>query len=77
MEKNYFVEVFDQGDSGELFRLDQPQQFDSEAQAREAANDLASKHAGVIAWSLNLESSTEFEGEREVFYTAGETLELE
>ncbi len=77
MEKNYFVEVFDQGDSGELFRPDRPQQFDSEAQARTAANELASKHAGVIAWSQNSESSPELKGEREVFYTAGETLELE
>ena len=74
MQKIYFVEVFDQGDGGELFRPFRPQKFSSEARAREAADDLASKHAGVIGWTRNSDSNND---EHEVFYTAGETLELE
>ena len=76
MEKNYFVAAYEQGDSGELFQLEQPQQFDSEDQACKVANDLASKHAGVIAWSQEAGSGTDLKREREVFYTAGETLEI-
>lgn len=76
MDQIYFVAVFEQGDGGELFRVGEPQRCGSEEQARTVASDLASKHAGVIAWSQETKQGTEKYGPPIVFYTAGEVIDM-
>ena len=76
MDQIYFVAVFEQGEGGELFRLDEPQRFDAEDEARKVASDLASKHAGVIAWSQEVKQGADSYGAPIVFYTAGEVIEM-
>jgi hypothetical protein len=76
MKQIYFVAVFEQGDAGELFRPEEPQRFDTEEQARKAAGDLASNHAGVIAWSQEAKQGEEEYGPAIVFYTAGEVIDM-
>ena len=74
MDQIYFVAVFEQGDGGELFRVGEPQRFDSDA--RTAASDLASNHAGVIAWSQEAKQGKDGYGPPIVFYTAGEVIDM-
>lgn len=76
MDQIYFVAVFEQGEGGELFQLGEPQRFESEEQARMAAGDLASTHAGVIAWSQEAKQGTNGYGPPIVFYTAGEVIDM-
>jgi hypothetical protein len=76
MKQIYFVAVFDQGEAGELFRTGEPQRFDAEEQARKVASDLASKHAGVIAWSQEAKQGEKKYGPPIVFYTAGEVIDM-
>ena len=75
MKQVYFVAVYDQGEAGELFRSGEPQRFDAEEEAQTAADELASKHAGVIAWSQDVKQGDEY-GPPMVFYTAGETVDM-
>lgn len=71
------VIAFDQGDAGELFPVGEPQQFETKDRAIRTAKDLASKHAGVIAWAREAKPDVGEYGPPEVLYTAGEVLELE
>ncbi|PSH65437.1 hypothetical protein [Phyllobacterium sophorae] len=71
------VVVFDQGDAGELFPVGEPLQFETAERAVRAAKDLASMHAGVIAWSREARPDVGEYGQPTVLYTAGEVLQME
>lgn len=45
------VMAFDRDEEGNLVSAFEPKQFTSEASARQTAEALSGKHAGVIAWS--------------------------
>ena len=71
------VVVFDQGDAGELFPVGEPQQFETEERAVRVAKDLASKHAGVLAWSREARPDVGEYGPPRIIYSTGEVLEME
>jgi hypothetical protein len=69
------VVAFDKDDAGTLFPAGEPQRFESEDQAVDAAKELASKHDGVIAWSR--QAGPDEQGPSRILYKAGEAIDME
>ena len=58
------------------FQVGEPLQFETAERAVRAAKDLASMHAGVIAWSREARPDVGEYGQPTVLYTAGEVLQM-
>jgi hypothetical protein len=71
------VVAFDRGKDGELFLAFGPTDRQSEERAIRAAKALASKHAGVIAWSRDADPALGDYGPPTVLFTSGDVPDME
>ncbi len=69
--------AFDRDAEGELRPAFEPQEMPSEARAISAARALASRHAGVIAWSREAQPDIGEYGPPIELFRHGEVAELE
>jgi len=77
MPKLIVVMAFDHDEDGELQVAFGPAEQQSEERAIRTAQALASKHAGVIAWSREANPALGEYGEPETLFQAGEVPEME
>ena len=77
MPKLIVVMAFDRDEDGELQVAFGPAEQQSEERAIRPAQALASKHAGVIAWSREANPALGEYGEPETLFQAGEVPEME
>jgi hypothetical protein len=71
------VVAFDRGEDGELFPAFGPADQQSEDRAIRTARALASKHAGVIAWSREADPTLGEYGPPATLFISGEVPDLE
>lgn len=71
------VVAFDVDDTGELQPVFGPAEQDSEERAIRMAKSLASRHAGVIAWTRQIEPGIGEYGEPKVLFQSGDVPEME
>lgn len=69
--------AFDRTDEGELSTVFGPQDFPTEERAVRAAEALAPKHAGVIAWSREANPDIGEYGEPTILFQSGEVPDME
>jgi hypothetical protein len=77
MPKLIVVVAFDRGEDGELLEAFGPAEQQTEERAVRTAKGLATKHAGVIAWSREANPTLGEYGEPVVLFTAGEVPDME
>ncbi len=77
MPKLIVAAAFDRGDDGELFAVYGPAEQQSEERAVRVAKSLATKHAGVIAWSREANPAIGEYGPPTTLFQAGEVPEME
>jgi len=77
MPKLIVAAAFDRGDDGELFSVYGPAEQQSEDRAMRVAKSLATKHAGVIAWSREANPAIGEYGPPTTLFQAGEVPEME
>lgn len=77
MPKLIVVVAFDRGEDGELKEAFGPAEQQSEERAVRTAKGLASKHAGVIAWSREANPTLGEYGEPVVLFNAGDVPDME
>jgi hypothetical protein len=77
MPKLIVVVAFDRGEDGELTEAFGPAEQQSEERAVRTAKGLASRHAGVIAWSREANPALGEYGEPVVLFTAGDVRDME
>lgn len=77
MPKLIVVVAFDRGEDGELTEAFGPAEQQSEERAVRTAKGLASKHAGVIAWSREANPALGEYGEPVVLFTVGDVPDME
>lgn len=77
MPKLIVVVAFDREEDGELTEAFGPAEQQSEERAVRTAKGLASKHAGVIAWSREANPALGEYGEPIVLFTAGDVPDME
>jgi len=68
------VVAFDRGEDGELFTAFGPTEQQREERAVRTAKGLASKHAGVIAWSREANPTLGEYGDPVVLFTAADII---
>ncbi|RLP28364.1 hypothetical protein [Mesorhizobium sp. YM1C-6-2] len=77
MPKLIVAAAFDRGEDGELFPVYGPAEQQSEERAVRVAKSLATKHAGVIAWSREANPAIGEYGPPTTLFQAGEVPEME
>lgn len=77
LPKLIVVAAFDRADDGELVAAYGPEQQQSEERAVRVAKSLATKHAGVIAWSREANPALGEYGEPAILFQAGDVPEME
>lgn len=77
LPKLIVIMAFDPDEEGELQTVFGPQDYQSEDRAVRAAQALAPKHAGVIAWSREANVDVGEYGEPTVLFQAGDVPDLE
>ena len=77
MPKLIVVAAFDRGEDGELFAVYGPAEQQSEERAVRVAKSLATKHAGVIAWSREANPAIGEYGPPTTLFQAGDVPEME
>jgi hypothetical protein len=71
------VMAFDRDEEGELQPAFDPLEQQSEERAVRVAKDLASKHAGVIAWSRKANPSLGAYGEPTTLFVSGDVPDMD
>ena len=71
------VIAFDRDEEGELRPVSDPLEMQSEERAIRTAKGLASKHAGVIAWSREARPNIGEYGEPRTLFQSGEVPDME
>ena len=71
------VVAFDRGDDGELFPAFGPADQQSEDRAIRTARALATKHAGVIAWSRDADPTLGDYGPPTTLFVSGDVPDME
>jgi hypothetical protein len=71
------VAAFDRNEDGELIPAFDPQQQQSEARAIRLAKGLATKHAGVIAWSREANPALGEYGPPTTLFISGDVPDME
>lgn len=71
------VVAFDRGEDGELFAAFGPADQQSEDRAIRTARALASKHAGVIAWSRDADPTMGEYGPPNTLFVSGDVPDME
>jgi hypothetical protein len=69
--------AFDRGEDGELAYAFEPREMQSEARAVAQAREMATYHAGVIAWTRSVRPDEGVFGEPEVLFRHGEVPEMD
>ena len=69
--------AFDRDEEGNLQSAFEPREMPDERRAINTARDLASKHAGVIAWRREANTAHGDYGPPEVLFQAGEVPDLD
>jgi hypothetical protein len=69
--------AFDRGEDGELFLAYGPAEQQSEERVVRVAKSLATKHAGVIAWSREANPAIGEYGPPTTLFQAGEVPDME
>ena len=77
MPKLIVAAAFDRGEDGELFAVYGPAEQQSDDRAIRTAKALATKHAGVIAWSREANPAIGEYGPPTTLFQAGEVPEME
>ena len=77
MPKLIVAAAFDRGEDGELFAVYGPAEQQSEERAVRVAKSLATKHAGVIAWSREANPAIGEYGPPTTLFQAGDVPEME
>lgn len=77
MPKLIVVVAFDLDDNGDLQTVFGPEEQQSEDRAVRTARDLASKHAGVIAWSREANPALGDYGDPVTLFQAGDVPDME
>ncbi|WAX97807.1 hypothetical protein N7E70_001420 [Aminobacter sp. NyZ550] len=77
MPKLIVVAAFDRDEEGELQATFGPAEQQSEERAKRTAQALASKHAGVIAWSRDANPAIGEYGEPTTLFLAGTVPDME
>lgn len=77
MPKLVVVVAFDRDENGELQTVFGPAEQQSEERAIRTAQALASKHAGVIAWSREANPALGEYGEPTTLFVSGEVPDME
>jgi hypothetical protein len=68
---------FDYTEDGELVAVGEPQDLPNEDMALRRAKDLATKHAGVLAWSRTADPVLGEYGEPREIFRAGDVPDME
>lgn len=71
------VVAFDRGDEGDLFTAYGPTDQQSEERAVRTAKALASRHAGVIAWSRDADPALGDYGPPTTLFVSGDVPDME
>ncbi|MBX3584750.1 MAG: hypothetical protein KF810_22980 [Rhizobiaceae bacterium] len=77
MPKLIVTAAFDRGDDGELVAAYGPAEQQSEERAIRTAKMLATKHAGVIAWTRDANPKIGEYGEPTTLFQAGDVPDME
>lgn len=77
MPKLIVAAAFDRGEDGELVAAYGPAEQQSEERAVRTAKALATKHAGVIAWSREANPALGEYGEPTTLFQAGDVPDME
>lgn len=77
MPKLIVAAAFDLGEDGELFAAYGPTEQQSEERAVRVAKSLATKHAGVIAWSREANPAIGEYGPPTTLFQAGDVPDME
>ncbi len=77
MPKLIVAAAFDRTEDGELVAVYGPAEQQSEERAIRTAKSLATKHAGVIAWSREANPTIGEYGEPTMLFQAGEVPDME
>ncbi|MEQ1943519.1 hypothetical protein ABMA32_13980 [Mesorhizobium sp. VNQ89] len=77
MPKLIVAAAFDRGEDGELVAAYGPAEQQSEERAIRTAKALATKHAGVIAWSREANPAIGEYGEPTTLFQAGDVPDME
>jgi hypothetical protein len=68
--------AFDKTHQGDLYPAFEPREFDTEERAVEEAKLIAVNHAGVVAWSRDVNPATGKFGPYAILYQIGEIPQL-
>lgn len=77
MPKLIVVTAFDRDEGGDLYAVYGPAEHQTEDRAIRTAKALASKHAGVIAWSREANPSLGEYGEPTTLFHGGDVPDME
>ncbi len=77
MPKLIVAAAFDRGEDGELFPIYGPAEQQTEERAVRVAKSLATKHAGVIAWSREANPAFGEYGPPKTLFQAGDVPDME
>lgn len=77
MPKLIIVVAFDRDENGDLQTVFGPEEQQSQERAIRTARGLATKHAGVIAWSREANPALGEYGEPVTLFQAGEVPDME
>lgn len=69
--------AFDRGEDGELVPAFEPREMPDERRAKQAAFELKTRHAGVVAWSRDANPAIGEFGPPEVLAVYGDVPEME
>ena len=69
--------AFDRGENGELLPAFEAREMPSEERAIRTAKEIASRHAGVIAWARDANLTLGDYGQSEELYRNGEIPDLD